>query len=99
TITVDISQVLADTELDPLDDHQKTQVLTENKTVKFSPLLPIFLVLIVGLGLISGLLLANKLKQQFIKSEPPTTSSPTTPASQVQTEEGTGNKEQGTGKK
>ncbi|MEY3404373.1 MAG: hypothetical protein RLZZ86_3995 [Cyanobacteriota bacterium] len=53
----------------------------------------------MGLGLISGLLLANKLKQQFIKSEPPTTSSPTTPASQVQTEEGTGNKEQGTGKK
>jgi len=64
------------------------------------------LVAIVGLGLISGLLLANKLKQQVIKSEPQTTSSPTTPASQIQTEEGTGkreqergNREQGTGKR
>ncbi|MFN7529139.1 MAG: PP2C family protein-serine/threonine phosphatase [Dolichospermum sp.] len=106
TVTVDISQVLADTESDPLDDHQKTQVMTENKTVKFSALLPLLLVAIVGLGLISGLLLANKLKQQVIKSEPQTTSSPTTPASQIQTEEGTGkreqergNREQGTGKR
>ncbi|MFM6027169.1 MAG: protein phosphatase 2C domain-containing protein, partial [Dolichospermum sp.] len=33
TIAVDISQVLANTELDPLND-QKTQVVTENKTVK-----------------------------------------------------------------
>jgi protein phosphatase len=98
TITVDISRVLADTELDPLDDNQKTKVITENKTVKFSPLLPLLLVVIVGLGLISGLLLANKLKQQF-KSQPLTTSSPTTPASQIQTEEGTGKREQGTGKK
>ncbi|MFM5887829.1 MAG: protein phosphatase 2C domain-containing protein, partial [Dolichospermum sp.] len=32
TIAVDISQVLANTELDPLND-QKTQVVTENKTV------------------------------------------------------------------
>jgi len=46
------------------------------------------------------------LKQQVIKSEPQTTSSPTTPASQIQTEEGTGkreqergNREQGTGKR
>jgi len=96
TITVDISQVLADTELDPLDDHQKTQVITENKTVKFSPLLPLLLVVIVGFGLIFGLLLANKWKEQF-KSQPPTTSSPTPSASQAQTEEGTGKREQGTG--
>ncbi|MFN6179623.1 MAG: hypothetical protein ACK4ZH_02815, partial [Dolichospermum sp.] len=79
-----------------LDDHQKTQVMTENKTVKFSALLPLLLVAIVGLGLISGLLLANKLKQQFIKSEPQTTSSPTTPASQVENKEGTEKREQGT---
>jgi protein phosphatase len=96
TVTVDISQVLADTESEPLDDHQKTQVMTENKTVKFSALLPLLLVAIVGLGLISGLLLANKLKQQFIKSEPQTTSSPTTPASQVENKEGTEKREQGT---
>ncbi|MFM6754560.1 MAG: protein phosphatase 2C domain-containing protein, partial [Dolichospermum sp.] len=51
TIAVDISQVLANTELDPLND-QKTQVVTENKTVKFSPLLPLLLVVVVVLGLV-----------------------------------------------
>jgi len=59
TITVDISQVLADTELDPLDDHQKTQVLTENKTVnktvKFSQI-ALQLFVILGLTLLAGLL-------------------------------------------
>ncbi|MBE9220005.1 PP2C family protein-serine/threonine phosphatase [Dolichospermum flos-aquae] len=59
TITVDISQVLADTELDPLDDHQKTRVLTENKTinktVKFSQI-PLQLFVILGLTLLAFLL-------------------------------------------
>lgn len=59
TITVDISKVLADTELELLDDHQKTRVLTENKTVnktvKFSQI-PLQLFVILGLTLLAFLL-------------------------------------------
>ncbi|MFM6013448.1 MAG: serine/threonine protein phosphatase, partial [Dolichospermum sp.] len=58
TIAVDISQVLANTELDPLND-QKTQVVTENKTVnktvKFSQI-PLQLFVILGLTLLAFLL-------------------------------------------
>ncbi|MFM6025851.1 MAG: hypothetical protein ACKPER_23500, partial [Dolichospermum sp.] len=86
TIAVDISQVLANTELDPLND-QKTQVVTENKTVKFSPLLPLLLVVVVVLGLVSGLLLAKNLKPQ----KPLITPSPT-PTGQVQNKAGTENR-------
>ncbi|MFM6474249.1 MAG: hypothetical protein ACKPGH_12250, partial [Dolichospermum sp.] len=54
----------------PLND-QKTQVVTENKTVKFSPLLPLLLVVVVVLGLVSGLLLAKNLKPQKPLITPP----------------------------
>ncbi|MFM6009829.1 MAG: protein phosphatase 2C domain-containing protein [Dolichospermum sp.] len=86
TIAVDISQVLANTELDPLND-QKTQVVTENKTVKFSPLLPLLLVVVVVLGLVSGLLLAKNLKPQK-----PLITPPPTPTGQVQNKAGTENR-------
>ena len=87
-ITADISNLLADTELYSSDDphngesfinNQKTQVISENKTIKL-PQIPLQLFVILGLTLLSGLL-GYWFKLQF-KSPTIIISSPTPFSSQ-----------------
>ncbi len=90
TITADVSSLLSSTELDPLDDtvngesfsnHQKTQVIAENKTIKPAPV-PLQLFVILGLTLLAGLLgywFKLQLKSPTIISSPsPFSSQPPT---------------------